>query len=104
VIEEPPQAQYAAAAARRPRAARGSGRSSRAECGASGDAAHAQAADQSCIKPASQRSSGAGPVIWDWSIGRNVRIDTRWATTTPKYATRAELAALAHESHMAAGD
>ena len=46
---------------------------------------------------------GLQPLVW--SIGRNVRIDTRWATTNPadirKHA--AELAALAPDVILASG-
>src|SRR5437763_1013905 len=47
-----------------------------------------------------------GLAVLGWTIGRNVRIDTRWATTNPaeirKQAT--ELAALAPDVILAAGD
>ena len=41
-----------------------------------------------------------------WSIGRNVRIDTRWATTNPAEIRRhaAELVALAPDVILATGD
>src|SRR5260221_8475870 len=39
-----------------------------------------------------------------WIIGRNVRIDTRWATANAAEIRRAELAALAPDVILATGD
>jgi putative ABC transport system substrate-binding protein len=46
-----------------------------------------------------------GLAVLDWSIGRNVRIDTRWATTNPADVRRhaAELVALAPDVILAYG-